>query len=301
MAVAVINLYLDDSGTRNPDRSPAQVSGHGHDWFGIGGVMLREEDEDSWRAAHAALCAKWPISAPLHSSEIRSKKDSFRWLRGLSAEQYAELMADLTALATRPELTAIACVIDRPGYNQRYLAKYGQDRWELCKTAFSIVVERSAKYARALGRRLRVNIERADKKTDRLIRGYYDELRGAGHPFDAAHAAKYAPLTSAELAAVLYEFRTKDKTSPPIQIADICLWPMCFGGYRPDNLAYRALQDAGTLIDTKLPPDEVESRGIKYSCWELQTARAAPSMAPEKPEPGEAPGSGQPPLGDLVG
>lgn len=49
-----MNLYLDDSGTRNPDRVPGQVPKHGYDWFGIGGVMLRDKDEDVFRAAHAA-------------------------------------------------------------------------------------------------------------------------------------------------------------------------------------------------------------------------------------------------------
>ena len=209
--VAVMNLYLDDSGTRNPDRSPGQVPGHGYDWFGIGGIMLRDEDEDVFRAAHAALRTKWKITGPLHSSEIRSKTDGFRWLRGLPPETQTEFIADITALATRPELTVIACVIDRPGYNHRYLLKYGRDRRDLCKTAFSIVVERSAKYARDLGCRLRVNIERSDKKTDRLIHGYYDELRGKGHPFDARSAAKYGPYVATDFAETLYEFRTKDK------------------------------------------------------------------------------------------
>jgi len=249
--------------------------------------MLRDEDEDVLRAAHAALCLKWQIAGPLHSSEIRSKSDGFRWLRVLPPEKHAEFMADITALATRTELTAIACVIDRPGYNHRYLARYGGDRWELCKTAFSIVVERSAKYARELGRRLRVNIERSDKKTDRLIQRYYDELRGSGHPFDTGNAAKYGPYVATDFAETLYEFRTKNKSSPPLQIADLCLWPMCLGGYRPDNPPYLALKNAGTLIDAKLAPSDVESRGIKYSCWDLQEqAKAAHAMAPEKPEPG---------------
>lgn len=285
--VALLNLYLDDSGTRNPDRSPGQRPGHGHDWFGIGGIMLRDEDEDGFRAAHAELLAKWQITEPLHSSEIRSRSDHFRWLRGLPPEKHAEFIDDITAIATRPELTAIACVIDRPGYNHRYSERYGQDRWDLCKTAFSIVVERSAKHARDHGRRLRVNIERSDKKTDRLIKGYYDELRGRGHPFNASSASKYGPYQASDFAEILYELRLKEKTSPPIQVADLCLWPMCFGGYQPDNLAYLALKNTGTLIDAKLTPADIESRSIKYSCWELELqSKAAPVTPPEKPEPG---------------
>ena len=36
----------------------------------------------------------------------------------------------------------------------------------------------------------------------------------------------YGPLSAAELKATLYEFRTKQKTSSIMQIADLYLWPM---------------------------------------------------------------------------
>lgn len=272
MPLAVVDamcLYLDDSGTRHPDRAGALPS-HGHDWFGMGGVLVRQADEDGLRARHAALCQKWNIGYPLHSSEIRSRSKRFTWLGTLAPEQLAEFMSDVTALATSPELTAVACVIDRPGYNARYRDRYGRQRWSLCKTTFHIVVERAAKFARERGCVLRVFVEKADRDTDLRLRGYYDELRAIGHPFDAGNASRYAPLAAAELHKTLYEFRTKAKTSPPMQLADVCLWPMCIGGYDPANIPYRALHAAGTLIDCKIPPDEVASRGIKYSCWELE-------------------------------
>jgi len=161
-------------------------------------------------------------------------------------------------------------VIDRPGYNERYQAKYGDQRWLLCRTAFSIVVERAAKYAQKLGCRLRVNVERSDKTVDARLRRYYDELRGEGPPFNADSSAKYVPLDARAFAENLYEFQTKNKTSPLMQIADICLWPMCIGGYDPDNKSYVALRTAGALVDSKLLPEEIPSGGIKYSCWDLQ-------------------------------
>jgi hypothetical protein len=268
----VVNLYLDDSGTRNPDRNPAEaLPAHGHDWFGIGGVMIREADEEAFRAEHAALYTKWKpfgMEKPLHSAEIRSQHKGFRWMRQRSPEELAEFYEDIEKLATHPKLTAIACVIDRPGYNKRYLPKYGDHRWLLCKTAFSIVVERSVKYAQKLGCRLRVNVERSDKTVDALLLSYYNELRGKGQPFDEDTSAKYSPLAAQVLAETLYEFQTKNKTSPPMQIADVCLWPMCIGGYKPDNKPYVALRTAGSLVDCKLLPEEVPTCGIKYSCWD---------------------------------
>ena len=235
------------------------------------------------------------MEKPLHSSEIRGKTDGFRWLRRLLPEQLTEFYEDVTKLVTRSELTAIACVIDRPGYNRRYAEKYGNNRWLLCKTAFSIVVERSVKYARRAGCRLRVNIERADKKTDRIVLGYYNELREKGQPFSADTSAKYTPLAAQDFAETLYEFQTKNKTSPPMQIADLSLWPVCLGGYKPDNRTYTAMKNALALIDCKLAPGEVASCGIKYSCWDVQTATETNAASvgdstdpePKKPKPGD--------------
>ena len=79
-------------------------------------------------------------------------------------------------------VTGIACVIDRPGYNARYEDKYRENRWMLCKTAFSVVVERSAKFAIANCQRLRVLPEKCNKAEDGLLRSYYNELKTDGLP-----------------------------------------------------------------------------------------------------------------------
>lgn len=262
-------LYVDDSGTRNPDYSGTLPS-HGHDWFGMGGILVRQADENAIRAKHETLCEKWNITYPLHSAEIRSRSKNFKWLGTLASDRFSEFMSDITDLATSCELTAVACVIDRPGYNARYRDKYGRQRWSLCKTAFHIVVERAAKFARERGHPLRVFVEKSDKDTDTRLRRYYDDMRAIGHPFESENASGYTPLSAAEFSATLYEFKTKDKKSPPIQLADICLWPMCIGGYDPMNAPYVALKKSGTLIDCKVAPEDLPIRGIKYSCWELQ-------------------------------
>jgi hypothetical protein len=225
------------------------------------------------KGRYQELCAKWRITYPLHSSEIRSRVENFRWLRQCSDAERAEFFEDIGKLVTSSELAATACVIDRPGYNHRYREKYGRARWLLCKTAFTVVVERSAKFARDSGCRLRIYVEKSDKKTDRLLRDYYEELRTTGHPFDEVSASKYVPLTAAELRETLYEFKTKDKSSPLMQIADVLLWPMCIGGYDRSNRSYTALKDAGTLIDCKLAPEDLPHKSIKYSCWDLEIER----------------------------
>jgi hypothetical protein len=165
------------------------------------------------------------------------------------------------------------CVIDRPGYDHRYRARYGRDQWSLCKTAFSVLVERAAKYARTKDYKLKVFVERSDRIVDGWMKGYYEHLRENGMPFAAANMESYGPLGAAELKETLYEFRTKPKTSPIMQIADLYLWPMSVGGYHPSNITYAKLLEDQKLIDCHLQPDEISSLGIKYSCWDLVTVK----------------------------
>jgi hypothetical protein len=58
-----------------------------------------------------------------------------------------------------------------------------------------------------------------------------------------------------------------------MQVADLCLWPICMGGYDPANRPYTLLRDCGKLIDSRLALDDMPTLGIKYSCWELVTAQ----------------------------
>lgn len=279
----VMTLYLDDSGTRNPDRNPRDdLPAHGHDWFGLGGIMVRDADQGSVEDAHRALCEKWNITYPLHSCEIRARIDSFHWLAKLKRKKLEAFWHDVGQLVTSAPITAIACVVDRPGYNARYLTEYGRKRWTLCKTAFNVVVERAAKWARRHNCRLRVCVERSDPGTDSRVQGYYEALRDTGQPFDKERSGKYSPLAPDDFAETLYEFRKKDKTSALMQIADIALWPMCIGGYDDKNKSFCAMQAAGTLINCRLREDEVGLEGIKYSCWDLQDARK--DQSPDKSE-----------------
>src|SRR4051812_46653521 len=179
----VLNFYLDDSGTRHPSHDPGKRPEHGYDWFALGGVMVRDEDEMEARRLHAAFCGRWNVTGPLHSSEIRSQNEGFLWVRGLPKRRQAEFYEELYQMMREAPVVGLACVVDRPGYNHRYLETYQQRPWLLCKTAFSVAVERAAKYARQSGRRLRVSPERCNKPEDRRLRGYYDNLRSGGMPF----------------------------------------------------------------------------------------------------------------------
>lgn len=270
----VMNFYMDDSGTRHPDRKPGRIPAHGHDWFGLGGILIKEKDEDDARDLCCAFRKRWELSVPLRSADIRSKSSGFAWL-GTSPEKSEAFLEELYQLMADLPVVGIACVIDRPGYDHRYKKRYEGSRWMLCKTAFSVAVERAAKYARGGGLNLRVLVERGDKKTDRNILGYYEALRAEGMPFNPETSGKYAPLSADELRETLYECAIKNKSSPLIQIADLYLWPICIGGYAPDNRPYRRLKDDEKLIDCLLPAEAIPTQGIKYSCWELAEASGA--------------------------
>jgi len=277
-----MSLYMDDSGTRQPDRNPGRCPGHGHDWFGLGGVLIRQEDEEEARALHAHFCERWKISYPLHSAEIRNRSGNFAWVGTLTQDQRQQFIDELYQLMFRSPIIGISCVIDRPGYNHRYRERYGRQRWDLCKTAFAICVERAAKYAGRDYFKLNVFVERGDTKTDRRMKEYYTTLRTQDSPFSADSSSIYEPLSTQELRETLYDFKVKCKDSPVMQLADLYLWPMCIGGYDKNNRTYKRLKSDRKLIDCLLAEDEIPALGIKYSCWNLVRQDGTQKLKPRE-------------------
>lgn len=262
----LFHFYVDDSGTRNPDHSPA-VDCVG-DWFGLGGIIVRAEDEEDCRQRHADFCGKWNINYPLHSIKIRHKSDNFAWMATLTQPQLREFFSDIEALIENLPMIATACVIDRPRYNARYYQQYGRRPWHLCKTAFSVISERACKLGIKHDRRVKIFVEKTDKSADRTIETYFKELRATGMPFAQANSAKYKPLDPADLNFRLLDLRFKTKECPMTQLADICLYPICRNGYDTMYRPFRHLRETGKLIECHLTPDENNEFGIKYSCFD---------------------------------
>lgn len=263
------HLYMDDSGTRHPDRKQGRKPKHGGDYFSLGGILVARQDEDVARKMHADFCERWNITAPLHSSEIRARSKNFAFIGTLNDSEQDRFREELYCFMRECPVIGIACVIDRPGYNERYTKLYGKDRWSLCKTAFCVCVERAAKYAAGNNAKLKVFPEQSDKNSDRMLRSYYDGLRQLGMPFDAQNSAPYAPMEQTNLNSILSDFKLKQKSSPMAQLADLYLWPMCMGGYDRMNRPYKRLVDDKKLIDCLLTEEQKPMLGIKYSCWDL--------------------------------
>lgn len=144
---------MDDSGSRDPDRTrttdPDLV-----DWFGLGGIIVREEDVSIIDSEVGKFRSRWPHpDAPLHSWEIRAQKDGFAWLRKASAAKRLRFMEELSELMCSLPIIVHAAVVDRPGYNKRYLTEYGPRRWSLAAplSRSPLSVRRSSAARRARG------------------------------------------------------------------------------------------------------------------------------------------------------
>lgn len=265
-------FYLDDSGSRDPDKNPRDTQFP--DWFALGGVVIHADKKGTVDAAMQNFRQSWPQIAdrPLRSYDIRNQKNGFNWLQALPDAERDRFYTELTDLVLGLPIMVLACVVDRPGYNARYIEQYGPRRWTLCRTAFCIVIERAAKLAAHHGSRLRVFPEMSDIPTERQFKLYYEELRTSGSPFDASRSAKYGPLDAEAMRKTLFEFKVKTKKSLVMQLADLVLWPVCKGGYDPSFAVYRQLVEAGKLLDIHCT-EENGLLGIKYSCFPAPKAQ----------------------------
>lgn len=262
-------LFVDDSGTRNPDHEQQERQDN-LDWFALGGVLVKEQDERLAVDLHRAFVDAWGLDKPLHSTKIRGRRKQFSWL-GQDPTRAAKFHEELAATLLRMPVVGLACVIDRPGYNGRYKGIYGDDRWLMCRTAYSILLERAAKHARRIGAKLEIFFEGAGKEEDRNLLSYHRSLKKDGMPFDRSRSATYGSLSAKEIAdLVLGDPKRQTKANPLIQVADLYLYPIVKAGYDSDYPPYQDLVKANKIVDAILPPEELNTLGVKYSCFDLQ-------------------------------
>lgn len=261
-------FFVDESGPKTFHTTGEPASER--QWFAYGGILINDEDIPDAKKKIEEFRKRWPQldGAPLHSAEIRNANKNFSWLRGdENKELRTEFLEDLDQMLLALPVIGLSCVIDRKGYEARYGGISAQERWRLCKTAFAISIERAAKFAIKNQRSLRVYVERCSAKDDARLKGYFDEMKQSGLWFDSQKSAGYTPLSSAQLNQTLYEFALKYKQSLLMTIADLYLWPMCVSGYNKNQRNYVSLVTHARIIDCSLSPSEIESMGIKYSCF----------------------------------
>ena len=261
-----LHLYFDDTGSRHLDHEPVELRRDGMDCFGLGGILINKEDVASLIASYKAFRAAWRIDYPFHSHEIRGGSGDFGWLK--KPEKAVEFLPALEDMILTLPIVCIAAVVHRPGYAERYRDLYRERMWMMSRTAYSVLIERSAKFARSQGRKLRIFFEASGPAEDNGIIAYAKALKRDGMPFDQQNSAAYAALTAHEFQdIVLGEPRRKTKATPMMQIADLVLCPMAKGGYDPSYRPYQKLMANRKLIDALLDPEERVTLGIKYSCF----------------------------------
>jgi hypothetical protein len=237
------------------------------DHFALGGILVQKSDLPDIYQRYEAFVQSWGITEPLHSTKIRGKRGHFRWLR-TDTDRADRFLSELGKLILSLNVVGVACVIDRPGYNGRYAALYGKDRWSMCRTAYSILIERAAKHARRVGAILEVFYEEAGKAEDRAVEDYAKSLKLNGMPFHGDRSGSYDALTSENFRQiVLGDPQRLKKKSPLVQIADLYLYPMAKSGYDPNYEPFVQMRSAKRIIDEHIPTEERPSHGIKYSCF----------------------------------
>ena len=260
-------LYIDDSGNRFPDKSEP-VREDGMDHFALGGILIEDKDRDALQEKYKKFCQKWNINYPLHSTEIRGMRNDFSWLEE-SVKRRENFLEDLKSLLTENSILGFSAVIHRPGYNKRYEEKYGNKRWWMCKTTFSILIERVSKYVHTQNGTFEIRFEEVGPKEDRAIIEYTKDLKTTGSPFDSNTSNKYKELKNDDYKQIIVgEPRRRKKGNIFIQIADLYLYPMAKRRYDPSYVAWKILFENKKVIDAILPKEEWDEKGIKYSCFE---------------------------------
>ena len=257
------SLYLDESGSPKP--SPNDQTA----FFAMGGVIIRRGQENNIKLLLDEFKNKWNINLniPLHGTDMRSKKKNFRFLENLSQNKLNDFYRDLHSVVLQSDVIIHGCVISRQGYIDRYKEKYGTKTWEMMKSSFSILIERSAKYVNKQKGKLMVYYEKAGRTEDKQIQEYFQDIRKNGLPFNKHTSQKYNPYSSNSLSTVLSGIEGKSKNNPVMQIADYCLHPIADMKKHPNNRAYKYFQNKKLIVDSNINTEEIEEIGIKYYCY----------------------------------
>lgn len=261
--------YMDETGNRHPDKK-SDASREGRDWFGLGGYLIKQEDEAEAKALHESIRAKWGVQHPFHITDMLAAKKGFAWLGRLSDRDRSAFWEEYKNFLCSAPVLGAGCVISRPGYVGRgYLEKHAGSRWLLCRSAFDITVERAVKYAETLGRKLNIVFE-SDISLNETVKGYFKNLKANGLEFDQTNSAKYTPLAQERLAATLGTIEYKKKEHTLLQIADSYIYAIARQKYERLFHIHRRLRDDGKIIDFALggDPQAIKSMGVKYYCFD---------------------------------
>ncbi len=265
-------LYIDDSGSRFPD-SKEIPRNDGMDCFALGGILILERDLEHFVQNYKEFCVKYNITYPLHSTKIRGYRDNFSWLKN-DVKKTDNFLNDLENLMIEIPAIGFASVVDRKGYNLRYRDQYDGQPWWMCKTAYSTLIERVAKFVISNDGTFEIHFERVGPKEDKSIIEYTKDLKNIGMPFDKRNMEKYESLTKEEFKSTLLgEPHRKTKNDIFIQVADLYLYPMIKGKFDELFRPWTVLLLNKKVINALLDESKKAKLGIKYSCFDTSESK----------------------------
>jgi hypothetical protein len=256
-------IYIDDIGSGKPGlRGDFPM-------FGLGGFLVKRQNEVTVVEALRNFKNSWNIkqNIPLHGSEIRSRKERYRWLRDDDRE-CKRFKAELLDMILALPIVVHGCIVDRVGYFNRYHGKYSRKPWDMRKSAALIVLERSVKFVKLQGgESLTAVFELCGKAEDDIFRECHRQLRELGNPFDSSNSAKYSPADVEDLSRILcptaYAY---GKENELLQIADACLFPLATSRNGKQNSAFNGFKISKLLVDELVSDPSV--LGAKFYCFD---------------------------------
>jgi len=259
---------MDETGTRHPDKK-SNETGRASDCFGLGGLLIRKEDEAEAGQLYQDIVQKWNIQTPFHLTDMRSRRKGFSWLGRRSQHEQDAFWSDYHAFLRSIPALATGCIISRPGYLARgYLELHPDTKWLLCRSAFDITVERATKYAILNVCKLDIVFEGSIPTNDIMMKGYFSNLKDNGLEFDPANSEKYKPLDASAFRETLGTIQWKTKESRMLQIADSYIYSIARQTYDRNFPMYCHLRDARRIINFALGDvDRIKAMGIKYYCY----------------------------------
>lgn len=274
-------LFFDDSGTKTFKWGPGQPL-----WFALGGFVVEnvyiENIKNSMRSFHD----KWQqklglIIPPLHSSDIRSKKDGFEFLKNTQIQQ--EFLTDVLHLILESPILVVGSVIDISKYEGYVKNNCGHsDVWSFYDTAYPILIERTLKHVILCNSAARLWVvgEQSGKIEDKKLREIHEKLitSGTANFFDKNRSEKYAKLEACEYTR-LEQLSLKSKNSELLQLADIVLFAICKAPsvYSAEGSWFRTfkdLSDKGKLINNIYDEKNIKNVGLKYFLFDKNVVEA---------------------------
>jgi hypothetical protein len=228
----LFHLYIDETGSRHPDKE-ASTAKHGFDWFGLGGLLITQEDEATAKSKLATFVARWPqIRSPLHFTDIRAQKKGFAWLGNLKLEDHNRFWSDSARFSHQFRGRGLlASSIAQATSNGGTAKGEGTPNGSFAEAHSIFWSTELPNTQNPRGGGCVSTMKERTLLPTRRVHEYYETIKFSGLAFDESTSSKYRPLKQVEFQNVLLAIEGKDKGNKMMQVADSYLYAIARGSY----------------------------------------------------------------------